>query len=243
MNDLRWPPLAPPFDRALRAAVAFVVERFAPVGVVATGTIVRGNPSPSSDVDLYVVHRDPRRQRLQRRFDGVPFEIFVNPPERVLAYFAEERAEARPVTAHMLATGFVVLATDPVVDQLRARAATELADPPPADERELRDRRYMIATQIDDGEDVADADPATAALFFNQAVEGALRLRFRRAGLWLPRQKELLAALAGLDRPLTAAADAFLRAPDPAERRGQARRVVELAGAERGFFEWERELA
>src|SRR5438128_286942 len=138
----RYPPLPEPYAGALRDAVAFVFSRFEPIGIVATGTIVRGNPSPSSDLDLYVIHRDPRRQRLQRRFRGVPAEIFVNPPERVEAYFAEERAEGRPLTAHMLATGFVVLRTDPVLDDLRARAAAQLADPPRLDDRALRVKAY-----------------------------------------------------------------------------------------------------
>ena len=130
MPDLRLPPLAEPYKTALEEAVAFVLERFDPIGVVASGTIVRGDPSPSSDLDVFVLHRQPWRQRLQRFFNGVPAELFVNPPERVERYFEEEVADGRPVTAHMLATGVVVFAIDPIVEQLRARAADVLAAPP-----------------------------------------------------------------------------------------------------------------
>jgi hypothetical protein len=79
--------------------VALTLERFEPVGIVASGTIVHGSPSPPSGTDLSVVDGGPRHQTLQRTFHGVPVEIFVSSPERVLAYFDEERVEARPVTA------------------------------------------------------------------------------------------------------------------------------------------------
>src|SRR5690349_862702 len=75
-----FPSLPGKYDQALRDAVAFVLERFQPVGIVAAGTIVRGAPDPSSDLDLWVIHLQPVRQRLQKFFQGVPAEIFENPP-------------------------------------------------------------------------------------------------------------------------------------------------------------------
>ncbi|HEY3111942.1 MAG TPA: hypothetical protein VGL23_24525 [Chloroflexota bacterium] len=235
--------MAEPYGGALRDAVAFVFSRFEPIGIVATGTIVRGNPAPASDLDLYVLHRDPRRQRLQRRFRGVPAEIFVNPPERVEAYFAEERTAGRPLTAHMLATGFVVHRSDPVLDRLRARAAAELADPPRPDARALRTRAYHAASLCEDALDIFETDPEAAQLLLGQAVQVALEQRFWAAGRWQPRAKELLSALAELDPALAEAARAFVRAADPAERRRIGEQIVAQAVGETGFFEWESELA
>jgi predicted nucleotidyltransferase len=211
--------------------------------VVATGTIVRGNPSPASDLDLYVIHRDPRRQRLQRRFRGVPAEIFVNPPERVEAYFAEERAEGRPITAHMLATGFVVHRADGVLDDLRARAAEELASPPRLDAQALRVRGYHAASLFEDALDVLETEPEAAQILLGQAVQLALQQRFWAAGRWQPRAKDLLSALAELDPAQAAAARAFVRAADPAERARLAEQIVVQAVGATGFFEWESELA
>jgi hypothetical protein len=237
--ELSPPPLAEPYRSALDAALRFIFDRFEPIGVIASGTIVRGNPSPSSDLDLFVLHRQPWRQRLQRLFGGVPAEIFVNPPERVERYFAEEVADGRPVTAHMLATGAVVYASDPAVERLRARAAEMLASPPRPDPARLTPLRYGAACQLEDGLDVAESDPATAQLFLNRAVDSALALRFRQAGRWQPRDKERLAELARLDPPLAEAARRFYGASLPAERVALARRIVAATAGAEGFFEWE----
>src|SRR5689334_9007826 len=93
---------------ALEQALTFVRSRYAPWAIVATGTIIRGTPDLSSDIDLCVLHNDPFRQRVQRRFQGVPFEIFVNPEGAILEYLESEARAGRPVTAHMLATGVVL---------------------------------------------------------------------------------------------------------------------------------------
>src|SRR6185437_6672056 len=90
-----WPSLPEPFGTALRHAVEFIRREFEPVGVIATGTIVRGTAHKSSDLDLCVVHRAPHRRRIQRYFDGVPAEIFINPPSAIRAYFAEEDQDGR----------------------------------------------------------------------------------------------------------------------------------------------------
>ncbi len=116
--DLKWPDLAEPYASALRDAVAFVLDRVDPVGIVACGSVIRGTPSPNSDLDIYVVHEADWRQRIQRRFGGVPAEIFINPPTAIRGYFETERRAGRPITAHMLSTGFVVLDRDPVVQGL-----------------------------------------------------------------------------------------------------------------------------
>lgn len=59
-----WPPLAPPFDAALRDATDFVFQEADPVGVIATGTIIRGEAHASSDLDIYVIQPAPFRRRV-----------------------------------------------------------------------------------------------------------------------------------------------------------------------------------
>jgi predicted nucleotidyltransferase len=60
--------------------VSFVLERFKPVGIIAAGTVVRGTPDATSDLDVWVIQMEPVRERLYRFLVGVPAEIFVNPP-------------------------------------------------------------------------------------------------------------------------------------------------------------------
>ena len=101
LAECRFPELAEPFSTALREGVRYILERFEPLGIIACGTIIRGNPDPSSDHDIYVLVAGSRRQRIQRFFNAVPAEIFVNPPSAIERYFEEGARENRPVTAHM----------------------------------------------------------------------------------------------------------------------------------------------
>jgi predicted nucleotidyltransferase len=89
IEKCKWPPLPEHYSAALRDAVEFILTRFHSVtGIVAAGTIIRGIPSPSSDLDVYVVQTDSFRQRIQRFSKEVPTEIFVNPPSMIRKYFA-----------------------------------------------------------------------------------------------------------------------------------------------------------
>ncbi len=160
--DCSWPPLPDRYLSALKGAVAFVLGEFPQVvGLVAAGSIVRGCPDPASDLDLCVIHRADFRQRVQAFFCGVPAEIFVNPPRAIEGYFREEARDARPLTAHMLATGHLVAVSDPVVTELLDQARTRLAQLPaaPAD---LTQARYMLATMLEDAVDVSARDRLTS---------------------------------------------------------------------------------
>jgi predicted nucleotidyltransferase len=239
MTECRWPVLEEPYSGALHAAVGHVFERWRPIGIVASGTIIRGNPSPSSDLDLFVLHRVPERQRVQRFFGGVPAEIFVNPPERVERSFEGEKREGRLIVAHMLATGFVVYDADPVVEHLRTRAAQILDSRPAPSADDLVRRRYSVAMWLEDAEDVATMDADLCTMLLGKAVESAVAYRFWDARRWQPRQKDTLAALEALDPELANRVRAFYRTADLAHRRRLAREIVSQTVGATGFFEWE----
>jgi predicted nucleotidyltransferase len=226
-------------DGALKEAVAFVLQRFSPVGIVAAGSIVRGEGGPTSDLDIYVIHLAPWRQRLQHYFRGVPAELFVNPPAAIRAYFGDEHADARPITAHMLSSGFVVLDDDPVVDVLRHEAAGWLARPCVPSAIAAEYARYLPACHFDDARDVAAKDAATGAMLVASAVRDALRFAFRRDGLTLPRDKDLLAATDRRDPALAAAARRALTATTVESRMTAADEVARRALGVLGFYEWE----
>ena len=80
LEQCQWPDLPEKYASALRSAVGFIAENLEPIGIIASGTILRGNPDPASDLDIYVIHRAAKRQRIQKFFAGVPAEIFINPP-------------------------------------------------------------------------------------------------------------------------------------------------------------------
>ncbi|MCE7987498.1 MAG: hypothetical protein DYG89_40550 [Caldilinea sp. CFX5] len=171
INHCQWPNLTSSYLVALQAAIEYVLDRFPVLGIIASGSIIRGNPGPTSDFDLYVIHAQPQRQRLQRRFHGVPAEIFVNPPHTIRDYFADEHSEGRPCTAHMFVTGFPILVNDPVVTTLQEEAHTWLQKAPMVSEQKLLWQRYGIVDLLDNAKDLLDSDPECAARILHQAVD------------------------------------------------------------------------
>jgi hypothetical protein len=234
-----FPSLPEPYAQALREAVAFILTRTTPAGILAAGSILRGSPDPASDLDMYVIHRQPYRQRIQKYFNGVPAEIFINPPEQVERYLAEEEAEYTPITAHMLTTGFPILEIDPVIAELHQRAVQSLKAPPAASEQRLLYMRYMAANWLEDAADLALRDQAAANLFLSSAVFEIIRFNFIASQQYLPRNKELIAATEALEPELGALVRRFYLTADCPSRLDLAYQIADRTIHIRGFCEWE----
>lgn len=239
LNDCTWPPLDAHYAAALREAVAFVFDLVNPIAVVATGTIVRGTAHATSDLDIYVIHDEPYRRRVQRFFNGVPAEIFINPPQSVRAYFREEHVAARPLTAHMLATGSVVWSRGATIDELRAEASEWLTRTNPPRPDELTQARYGIATKFEDALDVAETDPSTATMLMTQAVIAMLELECRVRLERLPRGKDLLESVTVANPEVGELASTFFSDAAPRERREAAEGIADRVIGARGFFQWD----
>lgn len=238
--DLHWPELAAPYAAALREAVALILDRFEVWGIVAAGTPLTGNPDRASDLDIQVIHARPQRQRLQRWCSGVPVEIFVNPPEMIRRYFADERE--RPCTAQMLAAGVVILDRHPVVAELCAEARTWLATPPNLTPAQLTARRYGAADAYENAQDIQARDPANARLILHEAVGRMIDYAFLSANRPLPRAKTRLAALAELNPALGQLARHYYLASSPARSFALAAAIATQTIHTSGFFEWESPL-
>lgn len=239
--EIHWPELAPRYADALKAAVEAVLAHYSPVGIIAGGSILRGQGGPTSDIDMYVIHQAPFRQRLQRIYNGVPFEIFVNPPQQVQRYFAEENQAARPITAHLLSTGMVLLDRDPVVAALRAEAAQWLATPPNPSPESLRFQRYMIVDLLDNARDLVQSDAANTDLLLHQVAQSLVEYTFRAANRPLPRLKQMLSALAEVDAAGASLAQRYYAAKSTEVRLIVAERWARHLLGVTGFFEWDSE--
>jgi hypothetical protein len=239
MKAIKWPTLDARYDEALRAAVRDLLVRYTPVGLIAAGSILRGQGGPASDIDLYVLHHAPFRQRLQRRYAGVPFELFINPPQQVHRYFEEEHAAARPVTAHILATGFVMLDRDPVVQTLRTEAAAWLARRPQLGEDALLWRRYLIVDALDNAGDVLASDPACASTILHDVVKHLVEYTFLANHRFLPRQKATIAALDDLDPSAAVTVRAFYAGVDVQQQWQLATALAAHLIGVTTFFAWD----
>lgn len=237
----QWPQLAEPYHTALRQAVTYILTHYQPVGLLACGSILRGEGSPNSDLDLYVLHAESFRQRVQKFFNGVPAEIFINPPGQVQRYLEEEAADGRPITAHMLANGFVVLENGSILSELRQAARARLEKPPEFSPQALTIARYMAAAQLEDALDVCDTRPETAELIMGLALHAILRYRFLQSRRFVPRDKDMLLALAALDAPSAADVQAFFHATNLNEKRERMEVLGQRILGVTGFFEWQSE--
>lgn len=237
---MNLPTLPSPYGEALRQAVAYILARYEVWGLLACGTIVAGTPDASSDLDMFVIHAKPARQRVQKRFNGVATEIFVNPPQTVRGYFADE--VTRPCTAHMLAHGVVLVDRHPVVEELVAEARIWLATPPNLSETQLTMRRYMAADAFENAQDIAARDPANSSLILHQAVRAMLDYSFLAAKRPLPRAKRMLAALVEVDPPLGDLARRYYEATENSTRLALAHEIATHTIQATGFFEWETPL-
>lgn len=225
---------------ALIRALEFVSARYEPIGIIASGTIVRGRSHQHSDFDLVVAHTDTWRQRHQRWENGIPIEIFVNPVAELRRAMASDVRSGRPVMIDMLATGVIVVDHEACMRELQHEARRLLAAGPAVEEEEITRRRYTIVTEYEDAVNIRDEDPERAGAMATSSLLAALRLCFLQRGLWLPREKELLQALARLDPALERASRHALRAEN-AERIDLVEPlIIQVVGSSR-FFAWESE--
>jgi hypothetical protein len=189
----------PPFDQAVVELEAHVRATWSPIGIVISGSIVRGEGGRTSDLDVLVVHEEPWRLRDQRRFAGVPVEMFVNPPAQTRRYFVDEHAEGQPSTAHMFATGEVLGPLHPTVGALIAEAHAWLGKPVTLTSAQLTAQRYAASDALDNARDLIADDPAAAHLQLAKAVSQIIAHAFLGRGRFVPPPKRAVAALAELD--------------------------------------------
>ena len=234
----KWPELPEKYGIALRQAVEFILESYTVSGIIASGTIIRGNPDPASDLDIYVIHSQNFRQRLQRFFNRTPAEIFVNPPQAIELYFQEEQVSRRPLTAHMLATGFVILDLDPIIGQLQEKAVRLLSQPPEAPS-DLIYQRYLAALLYEDAVDVFERDSEVGAMIAHRAIVEMVNFCFIQAGEFIPRPKSLLSELSKLNPVIVKLVRNFYQEPLSANKLELAGKIADQTIGKRGFFEWD----
>lgn len=233
------PTLPQPYDAALREAVTYLLARFEPLAIVASGTIIRGTPHASSDLDLVVIHDQPWRQQVQRIFHGVPAEMFVNPPFQVRRAFVSEARHARPVLAHMLATGVVVHDSTGITAELQKEARDVMAAGSQVDAAWLEMRRYAVATAFEDACDIAAEDPIRSRSIAVQALCGAVEWWFPAQGFWQPRSKDLFIEFERLRPELGRVARAAIEESTLPEMLDAIAAVLQATIGVTGFFSWE----
>jgi len=210
-----------------------------PSTIVASGTVIRGNPQPSSDLDFVVIHDQPWRQRVQRFFSGVPAEFFVNPAYQIRNAFDVQARDARPVLAHMLSTGVILLDRTGIAVTLQAEATANLARGPVVSPGWLELRRYGVATAFEDAVDLKQIDPDRSRTLALQALTEAIDWWFPAHGRWRPRSKSLLTEFQHHRPDLGATALQAISSSDLNQCLEHTAAVLTGTIGATGFFPWE----
>lgn len=170
------------------------------LGVLATGSRIRGEGDATSDIDLPVVIAQPRRQRRNMVVEGVEVEMFLNPPFQIRRYFADERASGRGAEQHMWATGRIFYDPQGFMAELQAEALAQWqAGPLPLSTAERWLARYTAADGLRDIVDVLDADPERAAYLIGRMLPEVVNMFYRIQRRWLVKPKRVLLDLATWD--------------------------------------------
>jgi predicted nucleotidyltransferase len=179
--------------------------------VLAAGSIVRGEGTPFSDLDLVVVY--PQLERAYResfRFDGLPVEAFVHDPATLEYFFVEvDRPTGVPSLPQMVVEGVEIPRATDLSRRLKQRAAEVIAAGPPALDADTEQRmRYMVCDLLDDLRAPRNRDEmiGAGARLYEQLADYYLR----RRGRWSAKGKAIPRVLAQADATLGAAyGDAF----------------------------------
>jgi hypothetical protein len=181
-------------EQALNAANRALSNRFGEADfALAAGSIIRGNATVGSDIDLVVVL--PRLERAWREsFDEGPFpvEAFVHDLETLRYFMDLDVKSGCPVMVNMVASGQVIGRGIAAGRQLQAVAQATLAKGPfPLSGQSYDALRYQVSDLVDDlrGKRPPDEVFAIANALYQKL--GDLILLGRGAwtgrGKWLPR--------------------------------------------------------
>ncbi|NKJ74004.1 nucleotidyltransferase domain-containing protein [Rhizobium leguminosarum bv. viciae] len=206
MDDIQKNILA---ERALAAARRCVASRYVGAAFAyAAGSIMRGEGTTFSDIDLVVVF--PSLERAWRESfteDGFPVEVFVHDPQTLAHYLHQDADSGYPIMANMVATGCIMGSDIDSARVIQAKAASMLAaGPKPLAGADYDLLRYQVTDLADDlrGTRSPEEIAAIAALLYQKLADLMLLGR----GVWAGRGKWAPRLMREFDAQLAAEFDA-----------------------------------
>jgi predicted nucleotidyltransferase len=162
------------------------------------GSVVRGNASPTSDLDITVLlDGPPAPMRKSLEYGGWPVELFVH-TEKSLAYFSGKDQDRRqPTMMRLVGESLILLDTDGSGVRLQQACLAEVAaGPAPLTRTELDLLRYTITNLLDD---LADAVGNERTAIASVLWQDAARLLLTGASHWSGTGKGLLREVVAYD--------------------------------------------
>jgi hypothetical protein len=197
-------------DTIIDIAQQIVATRFPhAVAAFAAGSLVRGEGTAYSDLDLVVVF--PQLGSAYREsflHDALRVEAFAHDPRTLHYFFFEmDRASGIPALPQMVLEGVEIPRPTAVSQSLKRLARSVIdAGPPPLTDDELTRRRYALTDSLDDIR--APRSYAELVATGGQLFEALADFYFRSSGRWSARGKAIPRTLAAADGELARRYDA-----------------------------------
>lgn len=211
-----------------RATDSIRLDRYPEARVVfLAGSLVRGEGTSTSDLDLVVVFdRIPRAYRESFIYEKWPVEAFVHDPLTLEYFFREvDRPTGFPSLPTMVTEGVEIPGVSEFSNGLKQLAATVLSEGPPKwSESELRSSRYIITDLIEDMKDPRSPQElhATATLLYSALANHY----FRSRNMWSAKGKAIPRRLNTVDSDL---AEKYLGSFDSVFLKCRTQEVIRLA--------------
>ncbi|SCW76566.1 Nucleotidyltransferase domain-containing protein [Rhizobium mongolense subsp. loessense] len=181
-------------DEALRMTGPVLSARFDGYSFAfAAGSIIRGEGTENSDIDLVVVFEKlDRAWRESFVENGLPFEAFVHDLETLNWFFERDLNSGHPLIVHMVASGRIIGPGKENGRAWQSHAAQLLKDgPPELAGQELDALRYQITDMLYDlrGERSGAEIRAIASQLYQPLADLMLlgRGTWSGKGKWIPR--------------------------------------------------------
>lgn len=170
------------------------------VAAFLAGSVVRGEGTPTSDLDLVIVtEQDPEAPyRFSEQVGRWPVEFFVHTPSSLQEFFQKDMAERRPSLLQMCREGIVLQASDQRATDIQTQCEALLAaGPPPLSHKAELNMRYHLSDLLEDfkGSDLR----AELLLIAAELAEAAAELWLAHHRHWSGRGKWLHRALLRAD--------------------------------------------
>jgi hypothetical protein len=195
--------------------------------IFVAGSVVRGEASTYSDLDLVVIYpKVPVAYRESFFYKDWPVEAFIHDPETIQYFFKViDPAIGRATIAEMVSEGHEVPGPTPTTVRLKEIASSTLRNGPPAlPEAEIQDRRYHISELIDD---LREPRSRQELIAIASSVYGELAdFYFRSQRGWTGSGKNLFKRMKKQDPVFSRR---FSEAFDELFLTGQTQKVIEIA--------------
>jgi predicted nucleotidyltransferase len=225
--------------QALNEAISWIERNYTTIGIIASGSIIHGNPSPTSDFDIYVIHEEKFRQRVQKYFNNVPCEIFINSIELTKLSFLAEQNNNRPVTAHMIANGILLKGdNNENIISIIKEAKDFQFKPKVLTSNDETFIKYGISNLLEDANDVVESDPMTCEYILVKVIDKIIDFWFLKKQLPLSRIKERMCLINSYDPEFYVQINKAFQAQSIKEKLEAVTKIVENIIGEKGYFEW-----